>query len=193
MAITKTVTGSVAAASTEPVTLDEAKLHLGIDGTDSDALITALIQAAREYAETFTRRKFMTTTLTQKLDEFADEMRLRRPPLVSATIAYIDADGDSQTLSSATYTVDTSVEPGRILLAYGQSWPSVRDQANAITVTYVAGYGDAGDVPEGIKAAIKLLVGHWFANREAVADGRLTAVPLAVESLLWQFRVLEAA
>ena len=31
----------------EPVTLDEAKLHLRADDTTDDTLITALIQAAR--------------------------------------------------------------------------------------------------------------------------------------------------
>jgi uncharacterized phage protein (predicted DNA packaging) len=34
--------------------------------------------------------------------------------------------------------------------------------------------------------AILLLVGHWYANREAVAVGTIaTAMPLAVERLLW--------
>jgi uncharacterized phage protein (predicted DNA packaging) len=34
--------------------------------------------------------------------------------------------------------------------------------------------------------AILLLVGHWYANREAVAVGTIaTAMPLAVDRLLW--------
>lgn len=37
-----------------------------------------------------------------------------------------------------------------------------------------------------VEQAILLLVGHWYANREAVAVGTIaTAMPLAVESLLW--------
>lgn len=37
-----------------------------------------------------------------------------------------------------------------------------------------------------VEQAILLLVGHWYANREAVAVGvSATAMPLAVESLLW--------
>ncbi|SDI39948.1 head-tail connector protein [Pseudomonas abietaniphila] len=35
-----------------------------------------------------------------------------------------------------------------------------------------------------VQQAILLLVGHWYANREAVASG-LTEVPLAVGRLLW--------
>ncbi|KAB0489644.1 head-tail connector protein [Pseudomonas vancouverensis] len=37
-----------------------------------------------------------------------------------------------------------------------------------------------------VEQAILLLVGHWYANREAVAVGTIaTAMPLAVERLLW--------
>ncbi|WP_330509300.1 head-tail connector protein [Pseudomonas putida] len=42
--------------------------------------------------------------------------------------------------------------------------------------------GLTGDVEQ----AVLLLVGHWYANREAVAVGTIaTAMPLAVERLLW--------
>ncbi|AJO76492.1 head-tail connector protein [Pseudomonas sp. MRSN 12121] len=37
-----------------------------------------------------------------------------------------------------------------------------------------------------VEQAILLLVGHWYANREAVVIGAApSAVPLAVERLLW--------
>lgn len=37
-----------------------------------------------------------------------------------------------------------------------------------------------------VEQAILLLVGHWYANREAVVTGTIsTVVPLAVERLLW--------
>lgn len=44
-----------------------------------------------------------------------------------------------------------------------------------------------GEVPDGMKAAIKLLAAHWFRTREAVITGTsATEVPLAVQSLLMQ-------
>lgn len=51
------------------------------------------------------------------------------------------------------------------------------------------------DVPTGpeqmgftpdVEQAVLLLVGHWYANREAVVIGTISsAVPLAVDRLLW--------
>lgn len=37
-----------------------------------------------------------------------------------------------------------------------------------------------------VEQAVLLLVGHWYANREAVVTGTIsTAIPLAVDRLLW--------
>ena len=45
------------------------------------------------------------------------------------------------------------------------------------------------DFPASFKAAMLLLIGHSYANREAVVVGTITAeVPMAVESLLWSSR-----
>ncbi len=44
----------------EPLTLAEAKLHLRVDLSDDDALITALISAAREQAEFLTGQRLIT-------------------------------------------------------------------------------------------------------------------------------------
>lgn len=48
-----------------------------------------------------------------------------------------------------------------------------------------AGPEEMGLTPD-VEQAILLLVGHWYANREAVVTGVVsTVVPLAVERLLW--------
>jgi len=180
----KTFTGSTSTA--EPLSLTDAKHHLRVDTTDDDTYISALIVAAREYAEIFLGRKLMTGTLTQYFDTFSDAMELKRPPLASVTsITYVDSDGDTQTLADTVYDVDITVEPGLVRLAYDQSWPTIRTTPNAITITYVAGYGDATDVPKGIRQAMLLLISNWYENREATLSGTIIAkVPLALESLL---------
>lgn len=154
----------------EPVLLAEAKLHLRVDTTDEDPEITLMIEAAREICEMISGRQFINATWPEYFDRFpSPELRLARPPLSSITsIQYVDTGGTTQTWDSGDYQVDTISEPARVKPVFGGSFPSTRDDYNAVTVTFVAGYGTAGsDVPPIYRRAIKFLVGHWFLNREA--------------------------
>lgn len=262
----------VTAPSYEPISLTEAKLHLRVDHTSDDPLIASLILASREYAENFTRRRFVQQTHDLKLDAFpcGDVIELPYPPVSSVTsIAYVDTNGDTQTWSSSNYRTDLPAGPraqkARIQLAYGVIWPATRDLTNAVVVRFVSGYGgtsktisgitrssttatattsaahgystgqrvtiagadqtdyngtfeitvtgattftftvanspttpatgamtvaDLG-VPSSIVAAMKLLIGHWYENREAVSvsiGANVQTVPVAVDALLHPFK-----
>ncbi len=172
----------------EPVSLTEAKLHCRVDLSTDDTLLTALIVAAREYVEEFTRKALITQTWRLSLDQFPlSGLKLPRPPLQSITsISYTDGAGTVTTVSNTVYTVDTDAEPGRLLLNYNQSWPTPATMAaaNPIKITYVAGYGLAVAVPQKYKQAILMLVGHWYENREASSGQSVREIPMAVESLL---------
>lgn len=154
----------------EPLSLAEAKLHLRVDSSDEDALITACIVAARQQAEHITGRSLVTQTWERVLDGFpAAEIELGVPPVQSiASIVYADATGATQTLSSAAYVLDDVRVPGWVLPAAGTSWPATADGINTVRVRFVAGYGNAAAVPEGIKAWMRLHVGALYENREAV-------------------------
>lgn len=183
----------------EPVTLDEAKLHLRVTDTAQDALITSLIQAAREHAETaLTHRAFITQQWRLTLDEFPAHdlfIRLPKPPLVSVeAVRYTDGNGALQVWDPANYAVDTGSLPGKIDLGYGLYFPIGRYQANAIQIDFTCGYGAAADVPEAIKTAIKLLVAHWYENREPVNVGNLTtSLQFTVDALLGTYTYREIA
>ena len=58
----------------EPVTLAEAKLHLRIDNSDDDDLISALITTARKWAEDYCDRTFVVSKYTMLLDSFYGEI-----------------------------------------------------------------------------------------------------------------------
>lgn len=172
----------------EPITLQEAKLHLKVEHNEEDSLIAGLVKAAREHCETFCSRRLVTTTFKLYLDEFPDCIRLPRPPAIAVTsITYVDSAGATQTLSSSLYQVDLVSEPARVEPAYGQSWPSTRCKLNAITVMYTAGYGDRGDVPQAFKQAIKLHVSGAYYNRDNPVEETTLK---AISSLLWPYRVL---
>lgn len=187
------------APTEEPVTIDEAKAQTRLDEADDASLLEGMIAAGRRYVETLTRRQLVTATFTLKLDAFpsGSTIRLPRPPTQSvSSITYIDTGGDLQTLATSVYDVDTDSEPARVSLAYNQVWPATRDQDNAVTLTFINGYGAASAVPDTFKQAIRLLVGHWWENRESIVIGTIVAeLKDAVESLIWSERieVLEVA
>jgi uncharacterized phiE125 gp8 family phage protein len=121
------------------------------------------------------------------------------PPLISvSSINYVDANGVTPTLWAATkYIVDAPegdhAQRGRITLAYGETWPVTRDIANAVTVQFIAGYGAAAAVPQGIKQAMLLMIGHWYEHRESVNVGNIVnEMPQSAMALLWGYRALEA-
>ena len=189
----------VTAPAVEPVTLLEAKSHVREETADNDALILTLIKAAREHVETFTRRALITQTWDLKLDAFPcgylGRLTLPMAPVSAvSSISYLDTSGATQTWSSAYYRAVLFAGPkaprSYIEPAYGYSYPSTLDVSAAATVRFVCGYGtDPSTVPAGVKAAIKLLVGHWFENRAAVNVGNLvTDLPRGVDALLWPYR-----
>lgn len=111
--------------ASEPVTLAEAKAHLRLESTDDDAYVTVLIQAARQYVEEVCWRGVLTQTWEAILPGFpAWELELPRGHLGSiVSITYTDDSGTVQTLDPSVYVADTASVPGRLMLAYGKSWP----------------------------------------------------------------------
>ena len=178
------------APDAEPLTLVEAKLHCKVDANDDDALITALIVAARRLAEQQTGCALVTQSWRQTFDAFpAAAIALERPPLASVqTVKYYDTDGTLQTLGSGAYTVHTSGQLGLVAPAYGTTWPATRDRLEAVEITFTAGYGNAAVVPQEIKQWMLLQIGHWYENREAVGERR-DPLPY-VDALLDPYRVL---
>jgi len=160
--------------------------------TDEDTYVTALITAARTHLEEITGRSFITQTWQLTLDEWGSMITLPRPPAASVTsITYTDTDGAEQTLAADQYTLASEALPGYILPAWGVSWPSLRDVPENVVVTYTAGFGDAAaNVPETLRLAVKMLVAHWYENREpAVIGTSAGSVPFTVAALVAPYRV----
>jgi len=177
----------ITAPAEEPVSLDEVKTYLRIDGTDFDMLLAGLIRAAREYCENFQNRAFVTQTWELTLDDWPRfPLKLPKPPLQSvSSFIYTDKDGAATMWDESNYIVDSDSEPGRIVLAYNVSLPSVTLQpVNGIRIRFTAGYGTAAAVPENVKQAMMIFVASRFENPEK------NDVPDVVHSLLWPERMV---
>lgn len=185
----------------EPVTLTQAKLHLRVDGSDDDALITTYIKAARSWAEGFLGRSIVTQTRRQHLDDWPesidDPIELQFSNVQSVTsVKYYDVDGVLQTLAPTMYDADLVDSPAKISLVDGEIWPTTKTRPNAIQIEYVAGYGLPSTalpkpIPDEIPVAILHLVATWYATRESVVTGTIvSAVPQTCENLLWPLRII---
>jgi uncharacterized phiE125 gp8 family phage protein len=197
-------------ASVEPLTLTDVKAQLRVDGTAEDDLLTAYIKAARQMVEAETGRAFINQTWTLTLDspprrsgsgywtEPFSASGVRRgaialpiAPVSSVTsIKAFDAADAETTVSASVYRLDTSSTPARIVLKDGQDWPSGLRPQNALSVVFVAGYGAAAAniSDQALVMAVRLLVAHWHANREAVGDVG-DEIALAYKALLAPLKV----
>lgn len=191
----------VAAASTaddRPVSVADAKEHLRVvDTTDDDEYIGLLIDAATTWAEDYCDRTFADKTYTVAFDDFfGTRIELPRPPVrlnetgseATVTISYVDTGGATQTQTWAEsgtqdFRLDRDHVPALVYPTYLDVWPSVRIDDKSVQITYLAGYGGAADVPKPAVHAIKMMVGHWYANREAVGNVGQN-VPMGVAALL---------
>jgi uncharacterized phiE125 gp8 family phage protein len=176
----------------EPITLDEARDQAHLDLTDDDALLQAYIVAARSAMEELLSKPLLSQTFELNLSRFpAWELGLPRTGqlgmqdlLTSVTsVAYIDANGNPQTLPTTSYVVDPHHADYARLLPYGIDaltgrqtlpiyWPPTRYIPNAATVTYVTGLANragAGGVPEDIRLAMLQVVAMLYENRESAA------------------------
>ena len=192
------VVSTASGAGDRPVSVSEAKEHLRIvDFTGDDDYIGGLIDAATTWCEDFCDRTFADKTYTVAFDDFpALRTELPRPPVrlnataasATVTISYVDTSGATQTLAwaqsgSQDFRLDRDHVPALIYPKYLENWPSTRLDDKAVQVTYLAGYGGAANVPTPAKHAIKMLVGHWYATREAVGNAGQD-VPMGVHALL---------
>lgn len=172
----------------EPVTLEQAKAWLKVDGGDDDALIASLISAARARAEWHTGRAFVTQDWTLWLDAWREPCaEIPLPPLQGVTSLTLYARDDSATvLGAGDYTVDTASQPGRVLLKSCTALADLRP-INAAAIAFTAGYGAAEAVPGQIVQAILLIVAALYAHR----GDDMAATPDAALALLAPFRVVK--
>lgn len=174
--------------SVEPITLTEARLDLKVDSTDDNSLIDILRQVSREMVEMRTNRSLITQTRVIKMDYFPDTIYLTHGPVQSVThVKYYNDSEVLTTVSSSDYWVDTASGIARIIPK--DSWPSTYDMPNAVVVTYVCGYGNAGsDIPAPLKKACFMILAHLYENRQSVVmSGSPTAVievPMGAEYLM---------
>lgn len=185
----------ISAPASEPVTAAEIITRLGITSGDvSSTDLDALIKGARQWAEQYTERAFITQTWEKRIDAFQEDgIELAKGPVQSIeSVKYVDSAGTVQTLVADTdYVLEDYSDPAWVLPAHGTSWPSPRDEANAVRVQFVAGYGAASAVPQPIINAIVLMVGQSLRGQSGLENNLYPAsVPNAAKEMLNPYRLI---
>lgn len=196
----------------EPLTLSEAKNHLRVDEafTEDDGLIIGLIAACREYAEHLTQTRLISQKWRYVLDAFpgpsltavpagkpyslpAHAILLPKAGVTAVdTVDYYDLGGTWRTMPAADYIADLAGYPPRITPVFGKIWPIPMPQIGSVRVDFTIGKASAADVPEGIKAWMKIRLDtlYNFRGENAVTKtGKLTPLP-HVDRLLDPYRLV---
>lgn len=179
--------------SVEPITLDEAKHHLRVDGNDDDILIMSLIKQAREYCEDYQNRKYITQTLELVLDSFPRDkyitLNSASPIQKVDSIKYYDDLGREYIFDSSNYIVDTDSFINRIVLRNYSFWPNIHLQTvNGVKIRFIAGFGDNPcDVPESVRWAMVL---HMRLLYDDYKPDERTKLEEARKALLYMNRVI---
>lgn len=172
------------APTLQVLSLQDAKAHLYVTQTADDAYITDLIDEAADYAERHMAVALRDQEITAYLSATTSAQRL---PVGNVSgiesVAYRNTDNEWTAFTASDYYFDDASELIEI--------DEIPNNAVQVRVVYRAGYEYADDIPSGIIRGIKLLIGHWYANRESVVVGApANNVPLAVDALLQQHRLM---
>lgn len=157
--------------SIEPVTIEDVKLHTRISHDVEDQLLGMWINSAREQAEDYMRRAFVSRVYELSFDYFPKlPLSLPMSPVSAvASVTYIDYENTSTVMDLSNLIIDLDSDPARIAHAYGLTWPSVTLRPiNSVKIRYTAGYGaTAESIPAKIIDTILLCCSWKNENRTA--------------------------
>lgn len=197
------------------LTLTQVKEWLRLDATDEDGKLARNIRAAIARLDGpggWLGVAISYQLLEGRLDHFpypkdSDRgeraqygIRLPFPPFIEIdSVKYIDTAGVEQTLvEGADYRILPG-PPAWIVPKFGKTWPSTREEDDAVRVRWRAGMIDASGSPETVNEALSanldalrdalcLMVGDVHHNREGQVVGQTISVNETVDNLLMPMR-----
>jgi uncharacterized phiE125 gp8 family phage protein len=166
------------AAAAPPEAVAEAKALLRVALADEDDLIAALMAAAVELCEQFTRQVMLARVFTETLCAAPQWQRLSATPVRSISgVEALTVDGSAVALGPEAYAIDID--------ANGDGWVRVTapGAARRVRVAYQAGLAaEWSKLPEALRHGTLRLAAFLYAHRDAGAE----AGPPAAVTALWR-------
>ncbi len=169
-----------------PLSLQQAKQHLHVTHNDDDTYIAELVAAAVEYVETLIGVALIQTDYQSWFPAWQDCFELPRWPAMADPVPTVQyyADDTLTTLAGAYEFVRHDKQPSQLVRLASVSLPTADTRAYPIVLNWRAGYA-ADAVPATLVHALKLLVRHWYDNREPSVIGTIsTKLEYSLQSLL---------
>lgn len=160
-----------------PGALEDLKNWLAITGTREDGGLVALLGAAVDLCEAFTRQMPLECQCEELLAATRDWQTLRTMPVQSVTsVQAVSASGARQTLAASDYAIDLAADGSARFRLLS---PAIEGR---IAVRFTAGIApDWNTLPPALRHGIVRLAAHNFRQREA--DGGKLVPPAAVAAL----------
>lgn len=172
------------------ISLADAKLFLRVSHSDEDTNIVRAIEAATAELDGWDGdlgRCLVAQSWSQAFGGFADELRLPFPAISVESVSYYDPEGVLHSLSSAAWR-SLKDDLGSYVWIQG-GWPETAAYPDAVNVQFTAGYGAPSEVPADLRAAVLLMVGHLYANREAASPVPMKEIALGVTDKTEKYRL----
>lgn len=173
------------------ITLSEAKDHLEIDHTDRDTYITSLVAAASSMLDGYdgmVGKAIGDQRVTVSFREPSDvsHIDLAVYPVKSiVSVTYYDTSNVEQSLNVFDFKLVSDEDYAYIEVNDNVTMPAAYDRADAYTFELQCGFSET---PEPIKQAVKLIVGHWFNNREAASERSIKAIYFAIDAIVGKYK-----
>ena len=163
--------------------------HLRLDYASESAYIDALTAAAWNSIEDRLGEEYGAVLLQTAQEVLPAEFSLPvdGSRIDAMTITYIDESGTQQTVDSADFSFAPIGYPAQVVYS-GDRVALSEKIARPVTITYST---TAKAVPNALKQAALMLIGHLYENRQGVSDVRLFEVPMAVDYLCRPYQKLQ--
>lgn len=166
----------------ELVNLEELKAHMRIDHNAEDTILKSLQRAAYDWIEQFTGRSILTSEwkyLTTGL-KASSEVRHALPfPNLLGVESVHHVFPNSKREKIKRFTLDQR---------FGVEYLCMMSKGVPIEIVYSAGFGPHPRfVPEAFHQALKILVAHWYEQREGCD------VPATVDTILRPYQIRRLA
>ena len=168
----------IAAASEEPVTLEEAKDQVGLlaEQEEFDSLLAGAISAGRRVIE---QRLGITLAATQyraKWDAGAVVLHLPAPPVLIDEEHPLTVTVGGEALTESEYELEADAMPAELVLD--------NRAVDQVVVEYWGGVADATAIDPALRAALLMFVEHQFNHRGVMTESGFQELPQGFEMLL---------